>query len=144
MLDPTSFHRASHSFSAPWRILLLLVALALPGLAVATLAGLDPQGGAPAQSTRSAPPPELADNAPGTPAPAADTLPFLPLPEGTPPSDGSLFALPTAALFSDAEQTLPVKTSQAFDPATLPAPEPSALLLLAVGIGLLWVVRRKH
>lgn len=100
--------------------LLIVAALALPNpirAAVATGAGL---------------------STPVT-APTATSEPI-----STPPADNNLQALMTPTALDEQDQSSALSAALTNEPVAVVAPEPSALLLLAIGIGLLWLIRRKR
>jgi hypothetical protein len=103
--------------------LLIVVALALPNptrAAVATGAGLsDPITEA------------------LTPSAASEPI-------SAPPADNNLQTLMTPTALDELGRATPLSAALTNEPAAVPAPEPSALLLLAIGIGVLWLIRRKR
>lgn len=106
--------------------LLIVVALALPNptrAAVATGAGLsDPVTEA------------------LTPSAASEPI-------SAPPADNNLqtlMTLMTPTALDELGRATPLSAALTNEPAAVPAPEPSALLLLAIGIGVLWLIRRKR
>lgn len=74
---------------------------------------------------------------PGTPS-----SPVTPL--APPPADNTLQALMTPTALDEPAPSTALSAALTNEPASVPAPEPSALLLLAIGIGLLWLIRRKR
>lgn len=65
-------------------------------------------------------------------------------PINPPPADNNLQALMTPTALDEQGRTTPLSAALANEPAAVVAPEPSALLLLAIGIGVLWLIRRKR
>lgn len=68
--------------------------------------------------------------------------PVTPLPP--PPADNTLQALMTPTALDEQDQSSALSAALTNEPVAVVAPEPSALLLLAIGIGLLWLIRRKR
>lgn len=104
--------------------LLIAAALALPTPAqttVVTSAGLSE--------------PAAVSNTPSSPV-----TPLLP----PPPADNTLQALMTPTALDEQAQSSALSAALTNEPVAVVAPEPSALLLLAIGIGLLWLIRRKR
>ncbi len=65
-------------------------------------------------------------------------------PISAPPADNNLQALMTPTALDEQGRATPLAAALTNEPAAVPAPEPSALLLLAIGIGVLWLIRRKR
>lgn len=65
-------------------------------------------------------------------------------PISAPPADNNLQALMTPTALDEQDPSTPLAAALINEPAAVVAPEPSALLLLAIGIGVLWLIRRKR
>ncbi|MDD2988789.1 MAG: PEP-CTERM sorting domain-containing protein [Zoogloea sp.] len=81
----------------------------------------------------------LSDPATVSPPPTRLVTPLPP-----PPADNTLQALLPPTALDEQAQSSALATALISEPAAVVAPEPSALLLLAIGIGVLWLIRRKR
>lgn len=80
---------------------------------------------------------EITDSGTEAAAPASESI-------AAPAVDNGLPALAAPMPFSEPDHLAPMPMVLANEPVSVPAPEPSGLLLLAIGIGLLWLIRRKR
>ena len=107
-----------------FKLLMCCMLLVVAGLALPTPAWTAPGG--------------ITD--PGTEATATPTGDGIAAPSSD--IDPQALVAPQALAEPDRLARMPLGPFHA--PVSAPAPEPSALLLLAVGIGLLWLIRRKR
>ncbi|WP_374495901.1 PEP-CTERM sorting domain-containing protein [Zoogloea sp.] len=79
----------------------------------------------------------ISDSAADTRTPVSEAI-------APPATYGSLPTPPAPPALNEPDRLARMPVGPLNAPVAVLAPEPSALLLLAVGIGLLWLIRRKH